>query len=274
MSPARASLQMPEADVVTGLIRDVARREILPRFRRLRRDERWEKRPGSVVTAADREAELKLAAGLVALLPRSCAVGEEAAEERPGVLSLLAGDDPVWVIDPVDGTANFAAGKPEFVVMVGLVVAGETRAGWIHSPVTNSTAVAVMGKGAWIDNERLSVARPVPLKEMTGSLGPRLRRNKAFSGRFARVVYSGCCGIDYLAMVRGERHFAFYRRLKPWDHVAGQLLHREAGGYNACLDGARYDPASPDAEGLLLAPDRDSWERIAAGIPAALAGSD
>ena len=266
-------LVLPDVDVVTDLIRSVAEQEILPRFRRLEQDESWEKRPGSVVTIADKQSEQRLAAGLAALVPQSLVVGEEAAEDQPEVLAYLSRNDPVWVIDPVDGTANFAAGNPDFAVMVGLVVAGETQAGWIHNPISNTTAVAVIGEGAWMGTERLCVAQSVPLAEMTGSLGPRLRRNKAFSGQFAGVTYTRCCGIDYLAMVQGNRHFAFYRRLKPWDHVAGQLLHREAGGYNACLDGTSYDPASPASEGLLLAPDRASWEQIAAGIPAALASS-
>ena len=155
-----------------------------------------------------------MAAGLAALVPQSLVVGEEAAEDQPEVLAYLSRNDPVWVIDPVDGTANFAAGNPDFAVMVGLVVAGETQAGWIHNPISNTTAVAVIGEGAWMGTERLCVAQSVPLAEMTGSLGPRLRRNKAFSGQFAGVTYTRCCGIDYLAMVQGNRHFAFYRRFE------------------------------------------------------------
>lgn len=260
----------PDPQHVARLIREVADSEILPRFRRLAADESWEKRPGSVVTVADQAAENALAGALGDLVPGSLVVGEEAVEERPEILERLSGDAPVWVLDPVDGTSNFAAGKPDFAVIVAYVVEGETRAGWIHLPVEGVTAIAVAGDGAEVDGARARVAPAAPMAEMTGSLGPRLRRNKAFSGRFASVTNTKCCAVDYLAIVRGRIHFAYYRGLKPWDHAAGHLLHREAGGYSACLDGADYRPGAPGEGGLLLAPTTGVWRTLAADIPAAL----
>jgi len=263
----------PDIEKVAGLIREVSEAEILSRFRQLDDEDSWEKRPGSVVTVADHAAEKRLSAGLRALAPGSRVVGEEAVADDPDILNLLLDDDPVWIVDPVDGTRNFAAGETGFAVIVAYVVGGETRAGWIHRPVDGVTASAVKGAGAWIDGKRLGVAAPAPAAEMTGSLGARLRRNRDFSGRFAGVTNSKCCGVDYLAIVSGAIHFAFYRSLMPWDHAAGHLMHREAGGYSACLDGADYRPGTPGEGGLLLAPDGEIWASLAAEIPGALEAS-
>lgn len=260
---------LPDIDKVTRLIREVAEEEILPRFQRLDEKERWEKRPGSWVTVADKAAEERLTQSLGGLLAGSQVVGEEAVEENPELLHRLTGDGAVWIVDPVDGTANFAADKPDFAVIVALAIDGETRAGWIHSPMRNVTATAVAGEGAWMGSSRLAVAPPAPVSEMTGSLGRRLRENTDFSGRFAGVTNTKCCGVDYLAIVTGGIHFAYYRSVKPWDHAAGQLIHREAGGYGACLDGADYRPGVKAEGGLLLTPDDAAWSAIAADIPAA-----
>lgn len=269
----RSNFVLPDIDKVTALIREVTEAEILPRFRRLEDEDTWEKRSGSVVTVADQAAEKRLAAGLRGIVPGAHVVGEEAVEDDPSILELLLDDDPVWIVDPVDGTRNFAAGEIGFAVIVAYVVGGETRAGWIHRPMDGVTATAVAGEGAWIDGARVRVAVAAPESEMTGSLGARLRRNTAFSGRFAGVTNTKCCGVDYLAIISGGIHFAYYRSLKPWDHAAGQLMHREAGGYSACLDGASYRPGTPGEGGLLLTPDDEIWSALAVDIPDALAAS-
>ncbi len=261
----------PDIDAVTRLIREVAEAEILPRFKRLSEAESWEKRPGSVVTVADECAEAALGKGLAGIRPDALVVGEEACEADPEILTALEQPGAVWIIDPVDGTANFADGKPDFTVMVAFVVDGRTEAGWIYDPLAGSMSVAERGAGAWRDGARLSVAGTAPESAMTGALGARLRRDRAFSGRFAGVTNNRCCGVDYLALGAGVTHFAFYRGLKPWDHAPGQLLHHEAGGFNACLDGAPYRPGRKHQEGLLLTPDGETWQTLACGIRAALA---
>ena len=260
-----------DVDAVTRLIREVAEAEILPRFNRLAEGESWEKRTGSIVTIADERAEAALGVGLAAIRPGARVVGEEACEADPGILRALEEPGAVWIVDPVDGTANFADGKPCFAVMVALVVDGRTTAGWIYDPIAGAMSVAERGAGAWRDGVRLSVAPAVAETEMTGALGARLRRDVAFSGRFAGVTNNKCCGVDYQALGAGTSHFAFYRGLKPWDHAPGQLLHHEAGGFNACLDGSPYAPGRKHQEGLLMAPDEPTWHALARDIRIVLA---
>lgn len=263
---------IPDPAEVSAAIRTVAAAEILPRFGKLADAERWEKKPGSWVTVADTAAEAALIAALTSILSGSVVIGEEAVEETPALLQQLTEDRPAWLVDPVDGTANFAAGKPIFAVMVALVIGGETQAGWIYEPLSDVMYWAVAGQGAWRDDAPISAAQAAAPDAMAGSLGARLRRDPALSGRFARIENLQCCGIEYARLASGGLHFAHYRRLKPWDHAAGALLHREAGGYSARLDGTPYRPGETQGEegGLLLAPDPATWRDLAALIQPAL----
>src|SRR4030095_3156841 len=108
---------LPDADRVTRLIQEAAAAEIMPRFRQLAAGDVREKAPGDLVTVADEAVEARLAPALEALLPGSVVVGEEAAAADPNLLNRLFDDQPVWIIDPVDGTSNFAEGRPAFAVM-------------------------------------------------------------------------------------------------------------------------------------------------------------
>ncbi len=245
---------------VGSVIREVAQSVILPRFRRLAASEVREKRPGDLVTVADTEAERDLTRRLGDLLPGSLVVGEESVAADAAVLDRLADDGPVWIIDPVDGTANFAKGSELFAVIVALVVDGRTVQGWIHDPLADRTAIAAAGDGAWMSERRLKVSPEGPLATMAGSAGWRARA--LLTKAVARLVNQGSAAHDYLALVEGRMQFAHFRRLRPWDHAAGVLLHQEAGGYSALMDGQPYRP-QPANGGMLLTPGRASWDALA-----------
>ena len=149
-----SNIGIPDIESVTGLIRDVAVQEIVSRFQKLESHEIGDKASGEIVTAADIEAEKLLSAGLSDMLPGSRVIGEEAASADPGLFDLFKGDDPVWIVDPVDGTRNFANGIHRFGVIVALWADGRTRAGWLHDPLTGNTVTAVEGEGAWQDGRR------------------------------------------------------------------------------------------------------------------------
>ncbi len=244
---------------VVDIIRDAAKAEIVPRFCALQAHQIREKGPGNLVTEADIEAEKVLTRRLQELLPGARVVGEEAVAADPHVMDLLHGDAPVWIIDPVDGTANFAKNRPVFGVIVALVHGGRTLAGWIHDPLADVTATVEAGQGAWIGDVRLRAAPSAPLSELVGSLG--FRRNKQLSGRVREMLVQGSVAHDYLGLAGGRIHFAYYRRLNPWDHAAGVLMFQEAGGHAALLDGAPYRPF-PGPTGVLLAPDQQVWDEL------------
>lgn len=261
----------PDIDKVSELIRAVAAEEVLPRFKRLGEEERWEKRPGSWVTVADHAAEERLEDGLSTILPGALVIGEEGAEDDPSILDQLETERAAWIVDPVDGTSNFAAGNPNFALMVALVEDGKTYAGWIYEPVTGRLLVAESGAGARLDGAPARIATASTPGEMAMSLGRRMRRDKTLTGRFAKVENAGCCGTEYLSLASGALHGAHFRNLKPWDHAAGELIHREAGGFSLCLDESRYRAGRSPPGGLLLTPDEDRWHDTIVFIRKALA---
>jgi len=139
---------MIDPDVISALIRRTAEAVILPRFRTLSPDQIREKHPGDLVTVADTEAESMLGQLLTEAVPGTVVCGEEGVACDRRTLDLLDRPEPVWIIDPVDGTANFAHGRPAFAVIVALVEAGITRGGWVHDPLGNVTVHALAGSGA------------------------------------------------------------------------------------------------------------------------------
>ena len=261
-----------QAAEVATLLREAARAEILPRFRRLAQGAvRAKSGPLDLVTDADEAAERIIEAGLARMFPGCVIVGEEAAAADERVLDRIAGADLAFVVDPVDGTANFASGTPLFGCMAAAVVRGEIVAAWIHDPLGDDTAIALRGQGAWIADAEgrhmsdLRVAAPAPPEAMVGAISwsylkePLRSRVASRLSRFAGIVGFRCAAHEYRLTAGGHAHLQLYNRLMPWDHAPGWLVHREAGGYSARFDGSAYLPTHRDG-GLICAPDRASWE--------------
>lgn len=260
---------LPDIDRVTALVREVAAEEALPRFRSLGEEEVQRKKAGDLVTVADLAVERQLSRRLPELLPGSLVVGEEAVEHDPTVLDHVAGEDAVWIIDPIDGTGNFARGKPVFAIIVALSRGSEILAGWIYDPVNDRMAVAGRGEGAWLDGQRLRIENGRPLAALRGTLHfgmfarPELgRRLEQRRSRVTTQKSLRCAGQEYLRLLTGESDFALFTKTKPWDHCAGSLLHAEAGGVNRLLEGREYSARDHSALGLLIAPDEAAWQAL------------
>lgn len=255
------------------LLAQVAATEILPRFGRLQRHEVREKTSAfDVVTEADEAAEKAIATALMAAFPGAGVVGEEAAGRDPAVLRRLSTDERVFVVDPLDGTKNFASGLPLFGVMVAVVARGEVLAGVIHDPVGHTTACALRGQGAWLigpdgDSTVLRVAPALPVAQMHGIVStnfmpePFRTQVNARLSSLASTNWFRCAAHEYRLAAAGHSHVLLYNKLMPWDHAAGWLLHQEAGGYSAHFDGSPYRPTHTTG-GLLCAPDQASWEAV------------
>jgi fructose-1,6-bisphosphatase/inositol monophosphatase family enzyme len=260
-------------DKVETLMREAAARAILPRFRHLQRHEIEEKTPGELVTAADREAEQILTPGLMALLPGSLVIGEEAASADPALLPRLAEDEDVWLVDPVDGTANFAAGIEPFAVMVALVRRGETVASWMLDPVAGVMHRAERGAGAFVAGRRVTASSLCPLAAgLRGAVLKRFLRPEDRASVERRAASVGeilpgfmCAGREYPAIVAGEQHFALFWRSLPWDHAPGALFAAEAGAVTRKLDGAPYLPRDK-RPGILVAQNDEVWRLVRATI--------
>lgn len=258
-------------DAVSQLLQEAANATVLPVFRR-REAAAEEKSPGEWVTVADRAAESFLAPRLTALLPGSVVVGEEMASANAGILGHLASVGDVWLLDPLDGTANFVAGTGPFAMMAALVRHGETAASWILDPLSGRLACAERGAGAWLDGRRIMTgSAAAPISALKGAV---LRRflPEALAGHVASVgpqfaqlsSGTGCAGADYPAIVTGIQDFTFYWRTLPWDHAPGVLFICEAGGAAQRLNGSPYRPAQHARPGLLVARNIVTWHQVLA----------
>ncbi len=252
---------------VVALMRQVARDVVMPRFRNLAADEIAEKAADDFVTIADKESELRLSEGLSAILPEAGIIGEEACAADPAILD-RAGEGLNWIIDPIDGTGNFAAGNPPFGIMVALADAGTTLAGWILDPLTGRLCHALLGGGSHIDGQA------VRAKESGGDLPiaalavyfmtaeERADIQRRAEDAFAVVDIPRCAAEQYPRLVLGQNDVSVFARTLPWDHAAGTLFVNEAGGCCQRLDGTPY-VVGDLRRGLLGASSPRLWDQAA-----------
>ena len=253
---------------VTAMMETVAADIMLPRFRRLAASDIAEKTPGDFVTIVDRESEDFLSAGLARLLPEARVIGEEAAAADPAILDGLH-EGVAWVIDPLDGTMNFAEGKHPFAIMIALIADGETQAGWILDPIDGRMCHAALGVGAFVDGERVHTAPtagPRPIGAIaTYFLSPERRADieGRCAGKIDLVAIPRCAGEQYPRLVLGQNDLTLFERSWPWDHLPGGLFLEEAGGKIARPDGTPYRVALP-GKGLLATATPQLWDEAAA----------
>ena len=258
---------------LAGILRDAARAEAVSRFRRLDASMVTTKTSAiDLVTEADVATEQAILARISEWLPEALFVGEESVAADPALLGRLADADLAVVVDPIDGTANYAAGLPLFACMAAVVSKGETVAGIIYDPMGDDWVIAEKGSGTWLrrpngEAVRLQVGKPQPLEEMVGMASlaympaksrPQILQN---TSKVRLVSNYRCAGHEYRTFVSGHGQFVCYNKLMPWDHLPGVLISQEAGAYAARLDGSDYLPSHVDG-GLLVAIDRDGWAAL------------
>ena len=266
---------MPAFDItrLADILRDASRAETLPRFRHLDATQVHQKSSAiDLVTEADEQAERQIKAAVAAAWPKALFVGEESVAADASLLDKLDSADFAIVVDPVDGTANFAAGLPLYATMASVVVKGETIAGIIYDPMGDDWVLAERGAGAFMRftdgrAQRLKVAATPTLEDMVGHVSitflpaaskPRVLQNLA---KVRVAANYRVAGHDYRTFASGHCHFVAFNKLMPWDHLGGCLISQEAGGYVARFDGSPYLPNHRDG-GLIVATDRDAWDLL------------
>ncbi len=266
---------MIDIDAVTRLMHEVAATEAMPRWRNLGTGDIVEKTgPDDLVTVADRAVEAVLSRRLVELLPGSAVVGEEAVHADPRLIERLRAPGHVWVIDPIDGTSNFAKGDPGFALMVALIEDRVPVAGFLHAPALGDTTFAARGEGVWHASggkPAVRMTRPDPRKglgALSGMVGKRAftpeRRAEvlARAPRFKSLTpNTGCAGLDYPLLATGRCDFVLYGKTEPWDHLPGLAIVSELGFHYARLDGSAYAPGD-NTGGLLVASHAEIWTEL------------
>lgn len=262
-----------DLEFLVSTVADAGAHEIMPRFRNLSASAISEKTSVvDLVTEADILAEKRITAELLKRFPKAHIVGEEAYDADHSVIPALTQAALAFVIDPIDGTFNYASGFPAFGTLLAVTIKGETVAGIIHDPVMGDTIISVKGAGATLKRKngseaKLRVADAVDLSQMVGvfSWGHSFEERRpiiAANLTKAKMALSlNCSAHEYWLVSTGKLHFIGHEKLMPWDHLAGVLTHQEAGGYTAKFDGTPYRPGDVSG-GILSAPDKDSWKML------------
>lgn len=198
----------------------------------------------NLVTEVDREAERLIVEHLLGCFPDYTIIAEEG--------EYLPGNSPFrWIIDPLDGTTNYAHGFPWFCVSIGLEAEGELVVGVIYNPMSDELFTATRGGGAFMNGRRLKVSTRSPLQNALLGTGFPYDCATDPANNFANFIAfqkvargirrAGAAALD-LAYVAAGRLDGFWElKLKPWDVAAGVLLVREAGGMVTTFDGSPYD---------------------------------
>ena len=205
---------------------------------------------GNIVTDVDTAAEAEIRAYLATEYPGMAFLGEE-SEPTP------IGSGYLWVVDPLDGTRNYASGIPHFSVVVGLALDGLPVLGVNLDPMRRELFYAEKSKGAFLNDRPIGVSDKSALADCI--IGMELSYNNE-GGRngldvvrsiwpgmqTARIMGSAALAISYAAA--GRTDLFFHHQLEPWDQVAGLVLVEEAGGVVTDRAGK---PAGLDSDGLV-----------------------
>lgn len=267
------TLSDSDLEFLVSTVADAGVNDIIPRFRNLSASDIFEKTSViDLVTEADILAEKRITAALLERFPKAHIVGEETYDADHSVIPALIDAPLAFVIDPIDGTFNYASGLPAFGTLLAVTIKGETVAGIIHDPVMGDTIVSVKGAGATLKRKngseaKLAVAKPVDLSQMIGvfSWGHSFQdRRPVIAANMTKAKMAltpNCSAYEYWLVSSGKIHFIGHEKLMPWDHLAGVLTHQEAGGYTAKFDGTPYRPGDVTG-GILSAPDKESWKML------------
>ena len=216
-----------------------------------------------IVTDADREVEALIRERLQAARPGDGFLGEEsdAAEGDTGI---------TWVVDPIDGTVNYAYGIPSYAVSIAAVEGpaqpGEwvALAGAVYAPASGELFTAARGHGAWLGDQRLSVTTEAPAGALLATgfgYDPATHDGDLATVRRVMTIArdlrrAGAASLDLAFVAAGRLDGYFERGLKPWDHAAGALLVSEAGGLVSLVDTASARP-------MLIAGGTEVHNRVA-----------
>lgn len=227
-----------DLDALQEILVAAGREELLPRFAKV---ERLHKADGSALTEADLAVQERIAGRLLECWPGTVFLGEEmdATEQQ----AMLATGAPVWCLDPLDGTSNFAAGIPYFCISLALLVDGAVSLGLVYDPVRDECFAANSDQGALFNNQPLAAAESgLELKQATALIDFK-RLDKTLATRLVtEIPYAsqrsfGSVALDWCWLAAGRCHIYLHGRSNIWDYAAGDFIFRKAGGYSSTLDG-------------------------------------
>lgn len=237
-----------DLEQLKNIVITASKEELLPRFNSVKRNY---KHDGSVVTEADLVMQARLTSRLQETYPDIALLGEEMSAEQQH--ALLASDIPLWCLDPVDGTSNFAAGMPYFCVSLALIENGIVTLGLVYDPIRDECFSAQNGKGAYLNNEPLSrqdtdlqlkdAIAMIDFKRLTPELATKLVTHRPYGSQRSL----GSIALELCWIAAGRGHIYLHGKQQLWDYAAAQLILSEAGALALTLEGEalRSDSLKP-----------------------------
>lgn len=227
-----------DSEFINMVLRQAGQEQLMTRFGH---SNTGRKTDGSLVTEADLASQQAVVAALTQRWPEVPCLGEEMApEEQAQCLAKTEG--PLWVLDPLDGTSNFAGNFPFFCISLALIEAGQVIFGMTHDPVRQETFWASIGGGAWLNNQRLTLAlQTEPLSNTLAMidhkrLPPVLVEVMARRPPFHSQRSLGSVALEWCWLAAGRSRLYLHGAQKLWDYAAGRLILAEAGGAAWPLD--------------------------------------
>ncbi|MBN2866425.1 MAG: inositol monophosphatase [Thiotrichales bacterium] len=224
------------ANLQQGIVK-LAKQEVLSRFEKVGFET---KADGSLLTEADTQMQIQTQAFLEKHWPAFAFLGEESsAEEQNAAMQSQQG---CWILDPVDGTSNFASGIPFFAVSLALMIDSQIVAGLIYDPARDELFSARQGQGAELNGQPLiAQTAKTELKQCSGiidfkRLQPTLATNMAKKAPYSSQRSFGSVALDWCWIAAGRGQIYLHGSQHIWDYAAGWIILDEAGGFSSTLD--------------------------------------
>lgn len=239
-------MMTPDPNHIGDMLKEIAATEIMPRFHQIRAEQ---KADGSLVTETDLAVQARVVEAIARDFPTTPLLGEEMTAEEQHRL-LAQADTGVWILDPLDGTSNYACGFPGFAISLAYVEQGEATLGVILDPVRDDCFTATRGGGAFLNAEPIRPYAPGPslhdclamidMKRLPPERIPALFR----SGGFRSQRNLGSVALDWCWLAAGRYQLYLHGGQKLWDYAAGQLIANESGAVTRLYAGRGAEQAT------------------------------
>ena len=250
-------MSWPDLVTLKNIVVDAAQEELVPRFRRVKPSY---KDDHSILTEADKAMDRRLKQELRRHAPHIHFLSEEMPKQTQQQL-LQHVDEPLWCLDPLDGSRNFAFGLPSFTVSLALIYRNEPIIGVVYDPTLDECFGAEKDQGAWLNDQQLTaqfvdtpLARTLALvdfKRLPKPLAMRVINETPFGSQ--RNV--GSCAREWAWMAAGRAHILLHGGQQLWDYAAGVLILAESGGYSCTLNGEDVFKADLQPRSVVASPD-------------------
>ncbi|VAW99122.1 Inositol-1-monophosphatase [hydrothermal vent metagenome] len=226
-----------DINTVKHIIKTAAIDELLSRFSKVKKQLKTD---GSIVTQSDLAMQKRISRELLAKFPLSIVLSEEMTREEQN--SAIHSDMPIWCLDPLDGTSNYAAGIPYFAVSLSLIHQAKIIIGLVYDPIRDELFTATEQEPALLNNKPLQCSRNITalnqaiaiidFKRLKNSLAVKLLQHQGFASQ----RNFGASALDWCWLAANRGHVYLHGKQHIWDYSAGHYIFQKAGGYACTLD--------------------------------------